>query len=483
MKRDVFEMRSGEEKRSKYWFWVMVFVLIGKGNSEARFASQLSLSVGEEYTDNVFFSENKRHDLITVVTPTLGLIYQPSSISASRLTVDINAPAEIFARHSELNNIGDRLSLRSRFTYPYSRRLSFEFTDCLGRLGQARNGGIEDARRGEGSGGRGGSDSLGRLGGITGQGQESGCGGSGGFGGAGSGGAQSFGNEGELVTSGELLENSFEASSEFLTTPNLSLHGAYQWRYVAFVDAGGRETSHGGEVGASYSIWRQHTLRAQYRIEFLKSRDGQTNTIHDVDFGDGFFSEQQIQLTPTLTLSGRTGISFSPEKGRFRLEHKLDAYLKKIWRTAEFEIGARRGLTGSYGVGGPSFTTSFFSHFTISLTRRLNAFVSADYSMFDTDQEKFNTFIAGAGIRYNIFYWLSANLVYTYRRTAPDGSSSSSTSSLQEKANSNTVFIVLSAAFDIWPHVGFGRNLEGFQNLPSVSPSETPSSSSSMLVP
>lgn len=452
----------------------MIFVLVGKGNSEARLASQLSLSVGEEYTDNVFFSENKRHDLITVITPTLGLIYQPSSISASRFTADINAPAEIFARHSELNNIGDRLSLRTRFTYPYSRRLSFEFTDCLGRLGQARNGGSGDARRGEGFGGGGENSGLGSFEGGRGQGQSGGCGGSGGFGGAGSGGSQSLANEGELVTSGELLENNFEASSTFLLMPTLNLRGTYEWRYVAFIDAGGKETSHSGEFEASYSKWRQHNLRARYRIEFLKSRNGETDTIHDFDIGDDFLSTRQIRLTPTLTLSAATGISLATGDSKFRLQHKLDIRLLKLWRTATFEVGVRRGLTGSFGVGGPSFTTSFFSHFAISLTRRLNAFVSADYSMFDTDQEDFNTFIAGAGIQYSIFYWLSANLAYTYRRADTEGSSSRSTFLQQGKADSSSVFLMLSAAFDIWPQVGFGRNLGGLQNLPSASPSEIP---------
>jgi hypothetical protein len=286
-----------------------------------------------------------------------------------------------------------------------------------------------------------------------------------------------------LVTSGEILENSFESSGDFLFTPKLSLRGAYQWRYIAFVDAGGREASYGGEVEASYRIWRQHTLRAQYRIEFLKSRNGETNVIHDVDFGNGFFSDKLIHLTPTLTLSGSTGLSFSTEKGKFRPEHKLDVYLKKIWRTAEFEIGARRGLTGSFGVGGLSFTTSFFSHFTLSLTRRLNTFVAADYSMFNTDQEDFNTFIAGAGIGYSIFSWLSANLAYTYRQTIPDGSSSSSTSSFQGKTDSNTVFLMLSAAFDLWPQLGLGRNMGGIQGLPAASPSGISSPSSTTPLP
>lgn len=483
MKQSSFGISRWEEGRGSCWLWVMVFILIGKGSAEARFASQFSLSAGEEYTDNVFFSEHKQSDFITEITPTLGLIYQPSSTSASKFTVDINAPAEIFARHSELNNIGDRLSLRTRFDYPYSRRLSFAFTDCLGRLGQARNGGSGDARRGDGFGGGGGSGSLSGLGGVTGQGQSGGCGGSGGFGGAGSGGSQSLTNEGQLVTSGEVLENSFDASGTFLATPTLRLRGAYRWRYIAFFGEGGTETSQGGEFEASYSKWQQHNLRARFRIEFLKSRNGESNTIYDIDVGDDFFSTRKIQITPTLTLSVATGISLASGDSNFRLDHKLDAHLIKLWRTAEFEVGVRRGLTGSFGVGGPSYTTSFFSYFTVLLTRRLSAFASVDYSMFNTDQQNFNIFIAGAGIQYNIFYWLSANLVYTYSRGNPQGSSANSTSSLQGNTDSNAVFIFLSAAFDLWPQLGFGRGRGGIQALPAAFPGGALSPSSSKPTP
>jgi len=477
MRQNSFRMSHWEERRGSCWLWVMVLILMGKGSAEARFASQFSLSTGEQYTDNVFFSENKQYDFITEITPTLRLIYQPSAIPASMLTADINAPAEIFARHSELNNIGNRLSLRTQFNYPYSRRLSFAFTDCLGRLGKARNGGSGDARSGDGSGGGG------TIGSLAGQGQSGGCGGSGGFGGAGSGGSQSLANEGELVTTGEVLENTFDASSTFLATPTLTLRGAYKWRYIAFFDEGGKETSQGGEFEASYSKWQQHNLRAKFRIEFLKSRDGENDTIFDIDAGDDFLSTRQIQLTPTLTLSAATGISLSTGNSKFRLEHKLNARLVKLWRTAQFEVGVRRGLTGSFGVGGPSFTTSFFSHFTVLLTRRLNAFASVDYSMFNTDQQNFNTFIAGAGISYNIFYWLSANLAYTYRRANPEGSSSNSNSSLQGKTDSNAVFLFLSATFDIWPHLGLGRGQGGFQASPAASPGGTSSPSSATPTP
>ena len=455
----------------------MVFILIGKGSAEARFASQFSLSAGEQYTDNVFFSEPKQYDFITVITPTLGLIYQPSSTSASKFTADLNVPAEIFARHSALNNIGDQLSLRSRLDYPYSRRLSFELTDCLGRLGKARNGEFGNTQ----GGGFGGTGSLGNF---SGRGNSGGCGGSGGFGEGGllSRGNQSSLNEAGLITTGETIENSFDANGQFLYTPNLTFRSLYQWRYLAFIDAGGKEMSHAGAIEGRYSGWLHQNLSARFTLEYIKSRNGDTNLVPNIDIGDDFISSRKIQLTPTLTLSVSNGIGLLTQS-KFPIKHNLNVSLMKLWQRATFQTDVRRGITGSYGASGPSYTTSFFSNFTILLTRRLNMFASVGYSMFDTDQGNFNTFIAGAGIRYNIFYWLSVNLAYTYRRANPEGGSLNSTSSLQGKTDSNAVFIMFSAAFDIWPHLGLGRGQYGIQAFPAAPPGGALSPSPPMLTP
>ena len=44
----------------------------------AAFASQFSLSVGEQYSDNIFFEKKKEHDFVTIITPTLTLFYAPA---------------------------------------------------------------------------------------------------------------------------------------------------------------------------------------------------------------------------------------------------------------------------------------------------------------------------------------------------------------------------------------------------------------------
>ena len=139
------------EHLNKWEMWLLgsaVILLIFCGKAEARFASRFSLAVGEEYSDNIFFSENKTHDFITVLNPTLSFIFQPPFRPNSQLTVDLSAPAEFFARHSDLSNFGDRLSLKANYSYPYSSRLNFTFTECLGRRGETRTGGFDDLRGG-----------------------------------------------------------------------------------------------------------------------------------------------------------------------------------------------------------------------------------------------------------------------------------------------------------------------------------------------
>jgi opacity protein-like surface antigen len=206
-------------------------------------------------------------------------------------------------------------------------------------------------------------------------------------------------------------------------------------------------------------------------LEYIKSRNGDTNLVPNIDIGDDFFSSRQIHLTPTLTLSVGNGIALRTGDEKFRIEHTLDVSLVKLWQTALFEIGVRRGITGSYGVSGPSYTTSFFSGFTIMFSRRLSAFAFSDFSLFDTDDEDFNTFTAGGGLRYGITSWLSAQLAYSYNWFDPKGNTSGSSFFRQEKTNSNNVFLSLSTAFDLWPNWGLARGGIASLLFPAVSPS------------
>jgi hypothetical protein len=54
----------------KWWaaIGVCYVVTLFPDMATARFASRFSLSTAEEYNDNIFFSEQKTHDFVTVLT-------------------------------------------------------------------------------------------------------------------------------------------------------------------------------------------------------------------------------------------------------------------------------------------------------------------------------------------------------------------------------------------------------------------------------
>ena len=425
----------------------LMSVLFLLKDAEARFVSQFSLAVGEEYNDNIFFEENKDHDFVTYMIPTFTFIYQPSSQNAPTFIADLSPAAEIYARHSELNNFGKDLGLNVAYFYQYSPRMTFSLRDRLQRRGEGRTG---FGGFGTGGGFGGGSGGFGGFGGAGGTGGLGGLGGGGGLNG-------SSLNEEDLLSRGETIDNEAEARGSFQYTPTVAVDGGYRFRYIAFLDEGGKEVEHSVEVGGAYRKWQQHNLRARYRIGLIQSRDGKNDIIHDFDLGDDYLSSREIRLTPTLTVRGATGIALSTGDDGFRINHKLDLSVIKIWQTASFTIGVNRNFTGSGGVSGPSFTTSFFGTFAIQLTRRLSVFAGSDFSLFDTDDADFKTFQTVVGMQYALTRWLAANIGYAYRWLDPEGGAENTNFLRQGKTDSNSVFVSLSAYFDMWPNPGLGR--------------------------
>src|SRR4029077_3016581 len=124
--------------RSRIWgSWLLLvsgFVcLLSANRAEARFAISFSPTLGELYTDNIFYTKNKDHDFVTTITPTVSILYAPEGQNVPILNLNISPSGVIFARHSELNNFGDNWNLNGGYTYQYSPYLSFHVSDALGR--------------------------------------------------------------------------------------------------------------------------------------------------------------------------------------------------------------------------------------------------------------------------------------------------------------------------------------------------------------
>src|SRR5258708_15585047 len=132
--------------RSKIWgertiVAGIVLCLLIPAESWAAFATQFSMTAGEEYNDNIFFSKSREHDFITFFTPTLTLLYAPEGQVAPTLTANFSPSYQIYARNSDLNNF-DNISANAGYTYQYSPRLNFNLSDSFQRLGSTRTSGL-----------------------------------------------------------------------------------------------------------------------------------------------------------------------------------------------------------------------------------------------------------------------------------------------------------------------------------------------------
>jgi hypothetical protein len=424
---------------------VLLSITVLSTETEARFLSQFSLTAGEEYNDNIFFSKQREHDFITQIIPRFSLTYQPDGVTAPTLQLNLSPVGQIFARHSGESNFGDNLSFDGQYRYPFSPRLSFAFTDAVRLQGLARSQAV---------GINADDPTLPTQPPAPGLSRDQ--------------------RLGDFLSNGANLSNSFSVSADYLVSPNISVNANYTNAYTAFIDAGGNEISNAIGGRGVYRWGPEHNLHAGYTLRLLNPREGDSSVIHDFDLGDDFFSTTQIQLTPTLTLSGSSGISFNVGGDGPRIANNTNITLIKLWQTASLSAGLRKGLTNSFGVSGISDTLTLFTSFNIRLTERLSALASVDHSRFDTDDDDFNTLQAGFNIQYALTSWLCPSLRYNHRRRFGGDNRQTPTGDRRFETGGNvygnSMLLAITGRFDVWPTLRLGRGQGCGVGLPAVSP-------------
>jgi hypothetical protein len=435
--------------RSKIWdnclrVIVLSGCLLSPSSLWAAFASQFSLLVGEQYSDNIFFSKDKEHDFVSIVTPTLTLLYAPPGQVAPTLNLNISSSGELYARHSDLNNFGDNININGGYTYQYSPRLNFYLSNVLQRQGPTRLGGLG------GFGFPSGPTSPPPVGGTP--------------------PPSSSQNLKDLISAGDQLSNSFSLQGSFLYRPDISFNAGYTNTFTKFIDAGGTDVFHTLNVRGVYN-WRQdHNLHAGYSISISKSRNGESGVIHNFDVGDDYFTNYNLQLTPTLSLAASTGLSLNTGSDGPRIANNTSITITKLWQTAELNAGMRKGLTPSFGVAGISDTTSFFTNYNLRLSEKLSTNANANFSFFDTEDVNFKTFQAGLGLQYLFTSWLSSGLNY-YFNWRDSGAGANSTDLLEKGVvKSNNVFLSVTMRFDLWPNTGLARTMSATSLTPTIRP-------------
>lgn len=430
----------------------VIFSVISPGRAWGAFASQFSLGIGEEYNDNIFFAKSKVHDFITRFMPTLSFVYAPSGQVEPTGRLSITPMGEIYARRRELSNFGDNISVNGVYAYRYSPQLDFDFSNSLQRQGATRTGSLSEP-------------SQLQTGPTT--------------PGGGFSGAQELR---DFVSRGDQITNSFAAHGSYRYKPDISLTAHYTNALASFSDAGGTEVSHTIGARGVYN-WRQdHNLHAGYSISINKTRDADNDgVIHNFDFGDDYFSNYSLKLTPTLSLAASTGLSLNTGGDGPRIANSTNITITKLWETAALNAGFRKGLTPSFGVSGVSDTTSLFTNFHMRFSERFSTNTNVTWSSFDTDDVNFTTFQAGIGAQYAITSWLSTALNYRFN-WIDSGRGASRTDLLNTgTVNSNTVFLVLTSHFDLWPNTGLARGLTSSALTPVLrTPFSTPSPAPTM---
>jgi hypothetical protein len=435
--------------RSKIWdnfglYLVFSGFLLLPSPLWAAFASQFSLLVGETYSDNIFFSKNREHDFVSIVRPTLDLLYAPPGQVVPTLNVSLSTRGEVYARNSDLNNFGDNVLLNGGYVYQYSPRLTFNVYDSFRRQGPTRLGGYEFGAFPTGP-----TSPL-PPGGVP--------------------PGSSSQNLQDLISAGDQLSNSFGFQGTFLYRSDISFMAGYTNWYTKFLDAGGTDVFHTIHTRAVYNWQQNHNLHAGYSISISNSRNGENGVIHNFDIGDDYFTNYTLQLTPTLSLAASTGISLNTSGDGPRVGNNTSVTITKLWETAELNGGLRKGLTPSWGVAGISDTTSFFTNFNLRLSEKLSTNATANFSFFDTDDVNFKTFQAGVGMQYLFTSWLSAGLSYFFN-WIDSGSGADSTDLLTKGVTkSNNVLLSLTIRFDVWPNVGLSRSISTPTLTPIIRP-------------
>ena len=118
-----------------YCFIIAILFISAKTVYAFEYSADLSLSLSEEYDDNVFLnSSNEKNDFITYVSP--GLNFNISS-RHSRLSLGYLPTFSYYSSHDDLNETTHRVT--GDFNLELSQRLTFNMTSSFIKSSETRD--------------------------------------------------------------------------------------------------------------------------------------------------------------------------------------------------------------------------------------------------------------------------------------------------------------------------------------------------------
>jgi hypothetical protein len=262
--------------------------------------------------------------------------------------------------------------------------------------------------------------------------------------------------------------NNFSFRGTYLARPDISFTGGYTNNFVDYLDQGRTDLWQTVGFRGAYNWGQGINVHAGVQVGIYNQQNSNNfnngnnnNVVVSFDLGSDYFSNFQINLSPTLTLAASTGISLNIGRNGQPVNNNTNITLIKIWEKATLSGGVQHGLTSSYGVGGISNTTTVNGRFSYQVTEKLSTTAGVDFSLYDTDNGNFQTFQAAAIARYQFTPWLASNLTYSYRWTDSSNRVAQSSNGILQTGivRANAVYLTLTANFDLWPNPGLSRTM------------------------
>ncbi len=417
-------------------------VFLPVSNVQADLKLEASMSVAEQYTDNLFFTfANKRDDFGTIVTPRGTLTFSNKHV---KLSGTYAASAQFYLNNTQANTVshGTNFDIDLPFLNRISKRIEVRVNESFNLTPEQPGFSGNSGRFNSGRGG------IGSGAGVNAQsGTGALAGGGAGFGGVSGG---SLSNQGIFNSRGT---TSFQNRARIRIGYNFTPRWDGDVQYSNTFRGGFQESmSHGAQAGLSFSFTENTRLRWAYRLrimEFSGSGGGAnpqapggqgTSTSHSMNLGGDH------QLTPTVPMNVRFGVSVTEtEVATTRLNFTGSGGISKTFPDGEIsfrvnqQIGAGGGLAASTTLNQNVILTA-----SKTITRYISGFLNFGYGRnrslagraISTDSYQFQ---GGANVR--ILEWLSGGVTYSYRNQDSSGQ-------FGRSGQSNSIFVGLTATAD-----------------------------------
>lgn len=387
-----------------------------------------SLSVREQYSDNLFFSNtNKQDDYGTFISPILTLAYADKNVVVAGSYIGTaqfyikNGGADTYSQNAALfmdfpflNRQFKRLTLRFIEKIAFSPSLpAFTFDDAT----LTGVGGV--LLSGFGAGGVGGSGGQR----IT-QGGQVGAGGigttnfgSGGLGGVGGG----VSNQGVFTRRTSAFANVAGVVATYQWSPRLTNRLTYLNRIIKFTDntnfVDGISNSIGFRVG--YALTPRTTVNSNYGINITGFPGSGSSTLVSHSVTGGFTHI----LTQDISIFGNLGTGFSNNAPGIL---RASGGIAKTSALTIYSLRYTRFLGTGAGIGaGATLSQNVTAQITRQLSAKMLGFVRGGYgknkALAATTVFDINTYQAGAGLSYPFYQWLRGDINYIYLNQRASG--------------------------------------------------------------